>query len=375
MLILFRTIRWMVLLALLFCIHVVPLAAQGAANGHKQVAKYNVTPFSSHYLYPGGEVVMSMDSLPEERIMALTFDDGPDDRDLEIAALLKQHDIPAAFFYIGNKVRARPEIVKEIRAGQYEIGYHSYRHQKMNWSGTSGLLDDFRKGHSVMQSLGVPLTWFRPPYGDFNSNVVRVAKQQGMETVLWTIDSRDWTGVSASTMAQRVIRQFHPGAILLFHSTHDNTLKALPEIIAAAKKENFRFVSLWDWRHTIQLANCRISGRACPSAPEMVASAKIPDESSSKKMTELANRKSRSAPPRETHKESDVKTQPVVPEQKTDSFDHDQAPPHDENALTTVVSTSDTESHALDGIEENSRAVKEYIEEPDLGSGPGLEPD
>lgn len=362
------------LLAFLFCIHMVPLAAQGAANGDKQVAKYNLIPFSSHYLYPGGEVVMSMNSLPEERIMALTFDDGPDDRDLEIAALLKQHDIPAAFFYIGNKIQARPEIVKEIRAGQYEIGYHSYRHQKMNWSGTSGLLEDFRKGQAVMQNLGVPVTWFRPPYGDFNSNVVRVAKQQGMETILWTIDSRDWTGVSASTMAQRVIRQFHPGAILLFHSTHDNTLKALPEIIDAAKKENFRFVSLWNWRRTIQLANCRTSGQACPSAPEMVASAKIPAESS-KKITALATRKTKSTPPRETHKASGVKTLAVVPEQKPDSFDHDQTPVHDENALTTVVSTSDTESHALDGIEENSHEVQEIIEEPDLGSGPGLEPD
>ena len=78
-----------------------------------------------------------------------------------------------------------------------------------------------------------------------------------MDTILWTIDSRDWTGISASTMARNVIRQFHPGAVLLFHSTHAATLQAMPEIVEAAEKAHYRFVSLDEWRRIIQNASLR----------------------------------------------------------------------------------------------------------------------
>ena len=98
-----------------------------------------------------------------------------------------------------------------------------------------------------------------------------------METINWTIDSRDWTGVTSATMARNVIRQFHPGAVLLFHSNHAATLHALPAVLEAAAKQNYRFVSLGEWRQTIQTANCRLQKQFCPvpmpadvAAPDMV---------------------------------------------------------------------------------------------------------
>ncbi|MBF0163110.1 MAG: polysaccharide deacetylase family protein [Magnetococcales bacterium] len=257
-------------------VSVLPLSvAHGKSEeSAKSSTKYANVSFTPRFLYPGGEVVMSVDTLtlPEERIMALTFDDGPDDRDLEVAALLKKHDIPAAFFYIGRKVKQFPEVVKEVHANKHEIGYHSFRHQRVNWFSPESLSSDFRQGMDALTSLGVPVTLFRPPYGEFNDRLVHAAKDHGMETVLWTIDSRDWTGIAPEIMAKNVIRQFHPGAVLLFHSPHINTLRALPAVLAAAERENYRFVSLKDWRQTVLSANCRKAGRSpCVAGPVVAA--------------------------------------------------------------------------------------------------------
>ncbi|MBF0182825.1 MAG: polysaccharide deacetylase family protein [Magnetococcales bacterium] len=253
-------------------------AVEGPSAESRHVAKAGAMPFNPRYLYPSSAEQFSMDwlTLPEERIMALTFDDGPDERDLAIASLLDRQDIPAAFFYIGNKIKAMPHIVKEMSATRHELGYHSYRHQQLSWLSAKSLTADFRQGKEVFGQLGLSFTWFRPPYGDFNRRVVQEAKDQGMETILWTIDSRDWAGVPAQVMARNVIRRFHPGAVILFHSTHANTLRALPEILQAAVRERYRFVSLAEWRRTVQMAACRVQGRGCPPAPVEVVTPVTP---------------------------------------------------------------------------------------------------
>lgn len=232
----------------------------------KKVAKTFEVPSGSRYLSPGGEIDMPRNllSLPEERVMALTFDDGPVERDLEISALLKEHDILATFFYIGSKLEARAEIVENVLAAKHEIGFHSYRHKKQSLVSQADLLEDFRLGKAALAALGVPVVWYRPPYGLFNTRVVKTAKEQGMDTILWTVDPRDWSGISAETIAKRVIPKFHPGAVVLFHSNHAATLQALPEIISAAESENYRFVSLSELRNTVQVAHCRVHNRYCP---------------------------------------------------------------------------------------------------------------
>ncbi|MBF0340972.1 MAG: polysaccharide deacetylase family protein [Magnetococcales bacterium] len=251
----------------------------------KPAVKYDTSQFTPKFLYPGGEVVISVEWLtqPEERVMALTFDDGPDERDLELTEFLKKQDIPATFFYIGSKVKLFPEVVKKVHADHFEIGYHSYRHQRLRWLSHANLAEDFRQGKEALTSLGVSTVLFRPPYGDFTEQMVRTAKDQGMETVLWTIDSRDWTGLSAETMAKNVTRQFHPGAVLLFHSQHPVTMRALPAILAAARKENYRFVSLGDWRRVVLGANCRMAGQGCSGAQTVASTTPTQTHAKNKK--------------------------------------------------------------------------------------------
>ncbi len=269
MTLLISIMRWMTLLALFCGLPSLSWAMGGPSEESRYVERHGAMPFKASYLNPGGDLTLSMDwlSRPEERIMALTFDDGPDPRDRAIAALLKQHHISATFFYIGSKAKAMPGMVREILADRHTIGYHSYRHSMMSGLSSARLAADFREGRAVMADLGVPLTWFRPPYGDFNPAVVQAARACGMETILWTIDSRDWAGIDGPAIAKNVIRRFHPGAILLFHSIHSATLQALPEVVAAAEKAHYRLVSLDEWRRIVKTAQCRVPGQSCATPP------------------------------------------------------------------------------------------------------------
>ncbi len=253
------------LFSLVWCL-VFAIEVCGSSVAARARADKDELPANASYLSPGGEVTMSWEwlTLPEERIMALTFDDGPVERDTEIAALLKNKEAVGTFFFIGYKVENNHEIVKKVAAASNEIGYHSYRHQKLNWVSQADLKEDFRLGKEAFAELGIPLSWFRPPYGLFNSKVVKTAKDEGMETILWTVDPKDWTGVGPDVIAKRVIRQFHPGAVLLFHSNHAATLQALPEIIDAAKSQGYRLVALSEWRRTVQTAHCRKNKHYCP---------------------------------------------------------------------------------------------------------------
>ena len=254
--------------AVLLCSVLTLFLAVGAPSKESRyVANHGRMPFKTHHLYPGGAVVLEMDwlSRPEERVLLLTFDDGPNKLDLEIAALLKKQAIPALFFYVGRKVRAMPKIVEAVRAAYHEIGYHSRRHTMLSHLSQAQLTEDFALGTALLHYFGVPVRWFRPPYGDFNNRVVQTAQSFGMDTLLWSVDSRDWTGASVPTIVKNVTQQLHPGAVLLFHSTHATTLQALPAVLQAAKRAKYRFVSAQAWRRIVQVAQCR--QRDCPPNP------------------------------------------------------------------------------------------------------------
>ncbi|MBF0271249.1 MAG: polysaccharide deacetylase family protein [Magnetococcales bacterium] len=344
--------RWIAVTAILIgCCHAGSLAHAKTEESGKPAVKYDTSQFTPRFLYPGGEVVLTVDALtqPEERVMTLTFDDGPDEQDLALSELLKQHETPATFFYVGSKVKLLPEVVRKIHASQYEIGYHSFRHQRVKWFSQASLLEDFRQGKEALNSLGVPVNFFRPPYGDFNEHLVRTAKEQGMETVLWSIDSRDWTGISAETMAKNVIRHFHPGAVLLFHSQHPVTLRAMPLVLEAAEREGYRFVSLGDWRRVVLAANCRVEkGTSCPSAPTFASRA--PTRSTAKPSASHSSESPAAKPPAKGTEATPVE----VPAQEGGSEDG-MRPAEAESAdsLTTRDGSEGNESPIISSVVES----------------------
>lgn len=180
--------------------------------------------------------------------VALTFDDGGSaGTAAEILAVLAAYKVPATFFLLGGWMEAHPETTRRIIEAGHEIANHSYNHPRFSYLDAAEIADEIM----TTQNAGATITgtalkrFFRPPYGEYNSAVIDIVQQLGFQAiVLWDVDSRDWTGVAADIMAQRVTDQVSPGSIVLFHLHGQHTAEALQLIIPDLAERGYRFATV-----------------------------------------------------------------------------------------------------------------------------------
>ena len=155
-----------------------------------------------------------------------------------ILTTLREEKVKATFFFDGSWVRKHPDLAKKIAGEGHEIGNHAYSHPNM-----SQLSEQMQRAEMVnteryiKEATGMNSKWFAPPSGDFNSLTVRVAHEQGMRTVLWTVDTIDWQKPSPATIIQRVQKKVGAGSLILMHPTAP-TSQALKGIIETARKRS-----------------------------------------------------------------------------------------------------------------------------------------
>jgi peptidoglycan/xylan/chitin deacetylase (PgdA/CDA1 family) len=184
-------------------------------------------------------------------LVALTFDDGP------LAAvtprmvrLLTRLDVPATFFMVGDRVAAHPELVRMVDRAGFAIGNHTWAHADL----TSQTPRQARHAlvatrRALLDAAVQPTDLARPPYGAVNAEVRTVIASLGLVPALWTIDSRDWTGLTPRQISKRVIDAVEPHRInvVLQHDGVTNspaTLKALPDEVATLQKRGYCFAPL-----------------------------------------------------------------------------------------------------------------------------------
>jgi len=179
--------------------------------------------------------------------IAVTFDDGPvagkTDRLLDI---LRQHQVPAAFFCIGNRVKAEPQLVQRAHAGGHLVGNHSY------WHGT--LFDLLPAGRVEQEladtdqvihaSIGHTPRFFRPPYGVTNPMIARVMKRRQYTAIGWSVRSFDTVTDDRARLLERVTRSLKGGDIVLFHDHCESTLEILPAFFEHVEKLGLKIVRL-----------------------------------------------------------------------------------------------------------------------------------
>jgi peptidoglycan/xylan/chitin deacetylase (PgdA/CDA1 family) len=202
------------------------------------------------WLVPAGDVHVDYKALaqPDMKVCALTFDDGPDAKYTpQVAAILLHYHIPATFFVIGTRVGANPQVLRDLVDDGFEIGNHSQDHPQMPKLSAERQHDEIKQVQTALGKLGVTPHWFRPPYGAFNATTVSTASKLGLETVLWSVDPRDWSEPGVSRIQSRVLGAVRPGAVVLLHSTHGQTVQALPGIIEGLQKQGYHFVTMSQW--------------------------------------------------------------------------------------------------------------------------------
>lgn len=221
-----------------------------AAKSRSWTATHGHAPFATEPLVPGsGLDLAAVDRLsPLAQAVALTIDDGPDINDLRILDILRRHEAQATFFYIGRKIAEHRDVAAAVAASGNEVGSHSYEHPLLTDLPAAQQERDLAAANAALANVGVRPTWFRPPYGDFDEDVSRIARAKGMQTVLWTVDSQDWKDLDATAITRRVTDRLAPGAIVLAHSTKAATVKALPAILEEGRRRGLRFVTMTDWR-------------------------------------------------------------------------------------------------------------------------------
>jgi len=181
-----------------------------------------------------------------QKKITLTFDDGPHSQFTPaVLDLLKENNISAGFFLIGQQAEKNEDIVKRISEEGHLIGNHSYSHAKyFGFWGKNRLVADLRKNEALIERIsGKKVNLFRPPYGVTNPNIAKAAQLLEYTVVGWSIRSLDSMGKQKEKIIKRVSKRLKPGSVILFHDNHKTILPVLKEVISIAKTEGYTFVS------------------------------------------------------------------------------------------------------------------------------------
>jgi peptidoglycan-N-acetylglucosamine deacetylase len=181
----------------------------------------------------------------KKNLVALTFDDGPSQyTERDLLPVLGARHARATFFILGRHISNYPNaILKEVRHGA--LGDHTWNHSSLpglNRFALKAELGDTQR--ELQRAIGKPIRLFRPPYGAHDAMVDQQVKAYGMLQVLWSIDSHDWNGLSATAMTNRILAIVKPGSIVLMHDIHPNTIEALPTLVRALHHRGFRLVTI-----------------------------------------------------------------------------------------------------------------------------------
>ena len=160
--------------------------------------------------------------------VALTFDDGPDPKATPpILDALDTLGWQATFFCLGSQVRRSPDLTRELVRRGHEIAVHGDSHRSHLRRPFTSTVPDLRRARETVEDVaGVPVRWFRPPYGAVSTATLVAARTTGLQLVLWTTWGLDWQPrATGRTVAANVARTFRPGATVLLH---DSDITSIP---------------------------------------------------------------------------------------------------------------------------------------------------
>lgn len=228
--------------------------AQASSGGRPGPIPAPCPPVGPRWVPAPGTVVRSLQPVANlgPRLVALTFDDGPDPRwTPQILDVLRAKNVRATFFMVGDYARARPDLVRRVAAERHRIATHSMSHpdllrvsdavERRQIVDSADLLDRIAGAGTVR--------CFRPPYGNHDATTVRAAKERGLATIMWSRDGQDWSQPGVDTIVQgNLDTRFDGGrGVVVLHdggARRAQTVAALPKLIDALRARGYTFVQL-----------------------------------------------------------------------------------------------------------------------------------
>ena len=213
----------------------------GRAHRGTTLAQVVVTGFATVALF-------QMTSTARAQTAALTFDDGPSAYTPKVLRILKQRNVPATFFLVGSNIAGREALLRRMDRQGHEVGNHSWSHPDLRFLSPEGIGRQLgRTNRAIQRVVGQRPAVFRPPYGAVNDTVRSIAAEKGLETVLWNVDTVDWSRPGCQTIAQRATASRAQHLNILFHDgggPREQTVCAVPKVIRTLNGRGYQFVTV-----------------------------------------------------------------------------------------------------------------------------------
>lgn len=187
-----------------------------------------------------------------KKVLYLTFDNGYENGFTEsILNTLKKEKAPATFFLTGHYVTSAPDLVKRMIKDGHIIGNHSDKHPNMARLSEQEMLKEWESFDKKLNDLtGIKRTYYtRPPEGIYNEALIATGQKYGYRHIFWSIAFKDWekdVRRGGDYAYNELMKQIHPGAIILMHTVAQDNAEALPKFIKDAKAMGYTFASLDD---------------------------------------------------------------------------------------------------------------------------------
>jgi peptidoglycan/xylan/chitin deacetylase (PgdA/CDA1 family) len=183
-----------------------------------------------------------------EKVIYLTFDDGPSEYTMELLDLLKEYDIKASFFMVASFAAEYPEVVKRVQEEGHLIGLHSLEHRNAMISSPSYTNRDFLESMSIFKNLGIEPAYYRPPWGEVNLWSLMNIKINSLTKVIWNVMAEDWRGnTTAEIIEEKLISRTREGDVVCLHDGRGKndaparTIEALRSVLPIWKKRGYEF--------------------------------------------------------------------------------------------------------------------------------------
>ena len=196
------------------------------------------------------------------RQLALTYDDGPNDpHTMRLLEVLARHNVYATFFLIGRSVQQRPDIVREIAKAGHVIGNHTFTHPLLIFKSAAEVRNELTDCRAAIQdAVGGHSNLFRPPFGGRRPAVLRIARELGLEPIMWNVTGYDWNAPPAATIEKKVSRQIRGGDVILLHdgghkqigADRSQTVLATDHLITRYKSEGYGFATIREMLEGVQ---------------------------------------------------------------------------------------------------------------------------
>lgn len=187
----------------------------------------------------------------QEKVLYLTFDAGYENGCTEqILDALKKHNVPAAFFLVGNYIQKNADLVRRMVSEGHTVGNHTMHHYDMSkLSDPAAFAKELEDLERIFQeTVGQPMEkYYRPPQGIYSEENLRQAKELGYKTVFWSLAYVDWKNdaqPTAETAFQKLLPRTHPGAVVLLHSTSKTNAAILDGLLTKWEQQGYHFAPI-----------------------------------------------------------------------------------------------------------------------------------